>query len=259
MTYNSLYYRNTILVDLGIGTLNITEAAKLVAKCMYCEGYIEMEADKDYDNHLFNKELEHDLSSKIKELLDTLINAINKGTLPTIIVKRNLDETLITEETFIDIDDLEKWLEERNVNLGSLYHDDYLGIQEDILTLAQSIINEEKFKRSSPKEYKKLSAQYYENKLYWFEQYSELLERNKNNNITVKEKPFHKKEKQSLLKLFIGLAISNYGYDSVLNGDIKASEILSDIVLHSGISIDEDTVRKFLKQALKLLPEINEV
>ena len=61
------------------------------------------------------------------------------------------------------------------------------------------------------------------------------------------------RERQSLLKLFIGLALTCYGHEPQAANSIKVSEIKSDLELR-GISFDEDTIRKYLNEAKSLLP-----
>lgn len=67
------------------------------------------------------------------------------------------------------------------------------------------------------------------------------------------EKPMHAKERESLLKLIIGMAIKGYGHDPKAARSTTAKEIANDLAL-AGISLDEDTVRKYLAEARELLP-----
>ncbi len=69
------------------------------------------------------------------------------------------------------------------------------------------------------------------------------------------EKPFGTRERDSLLKLVIGIAVKGYGYDPKASRTGTAREIAGDLQL-LGIPLDEDTVRKFLTDAKALLPSI---
>jgi hypothetical protein len=60
------------------------------------------------------------------------------------------------------------------------------------------------------------------------------------------------RERDSLLKLVIGTAIGGYGYTPGKRSDIPR-QIATDLATR-GISLDEDTVRKWLKEAAVLLP-----
>ncbi len=61
------------------------------------------------------------------------------------------------------------------------------------------------------------------------------------------------KEKESLLKIAIGLAVKGYGFDPKSSRSPTAKEISDDLIA-LGISLSDDTVRKYLKEAAELLP-----
>ena len=61
------------------------------------------------------------------------------------------------------------------------------------------------------------------------------------------------RERETLLKLLVGMAVATYKHDPTATRTSTAAAISQD--LHSlGISIDEDTVRKWLKEAADFLP-----
>lgn len=62
------------------------------------------------------------------------------------------------------------------------------------------------------------------------------------------DKPLHTKERNTLLKLVIGMAIDSYQFDPKGAKSAVPKQIADDLAKH-GISIDDDTVRKYLKQA----------
>lgn len=61
------------------------------------------------------------------------------------------------------------------------------------------------------------------------------------------------REKESLLKLVIGMAVRGYGYDPKAARSDKPKEISGDLVLLD-IPLSDDTVRKYLKEGADLLP-----
>ena len=67
------------------------------------------------------------------------------------------------------------------------------------------------------------------------------------------EKPLGTRERDSLLKLVIGMAIGGYGFDPKVARSEKPAEITSDLAAN-GLTLDVDTVRKWLAQARELLP-----
>ena len=66
-------------------------------------------------------------------------------------------------------------------------------------------------------------------------------------------KPLNPKERESLLKLVIGMAIKGYSYDPNMSRSPTAKKIADDLS-EIGLSIDEDTVRKWLKEAAEIVP-----
>ena len=70
---------------------------------------------------------------------------------------------------------------------------------------------------------------------------------------TAHEKGLGIRERESLLKLVIGMAIGGYGYDPTASRSECPAEIASDLTLN-GVPLDVDTVRKWLKEAAELWP-----
>lgn len=60
------------------------------------------------------------------------------------------------------------------------------------------------------------------------------------------------RERESLLKIALGLAIGGYKYDPTHTRKMVMGEIMTDFANH-GISIGEDTVRKYLTEAAQLV------
>tara|TARA_R110002051_G_scaffold324773_2_gene423658 strand:+ start:45979 stop:46836 length:858 start_codon:yes stop_codon:yes gene_type:complete len=67
-------------------------------------------------------------------------------------------------------------------------------------------------------------------------------------------KPLGELARTSLLKLVIGMAVKGYGHNPKASRTGTASEIASDLRL-VGLSLDEDTIRKYLAEARELLPD----
>lgn len=61
------------------------------------------------------------------------------------------------------------------------------------------------------------------------------------------------KERNTLLKLLLGLALTNYEYNPQASKNSTAKDIVNDLSLH-GLHVDEDTVRKWLNQSKEFLP-----
>ena len=67
------------------------------------------------------------------------------------------------------------------------------------------------------------------------------------------EKPLATRERDSLLKLVIGMAVGGYRYDATALRSEGPTEIANDLA-SAGVPLDVDTVRKWLKEAADLLP-----
>lgn len=130
---------------IGIGILNIVDSASLIKKCLYCEGEIDL-GEKDYDICPFSKEgdLEKDLESETEKFIQILINGIENKTLEARVIRRNLDEILIPEETLINTETLINWLEKRSVNLGDLYYDSYQDFECELIIKIEDFVENQK-------------------------------------------------------------------------------------------------------------------
>lgn len=65
------------------------------------------------------------------------------------------------------------------------------------------------------------------------------------------------RERETLLKLIIGMAMKGYAYDPVSSRSATPREISDDLAAH-GLAVSDDTVRKWLKVAAELLPRETE-
>ena len=84
---------------------------------------------------------------------------------------------------------------------------------------------------------------------------AELNERLVAQNESAKEsdRPLQSRERESLLKLVLGLAIKGYGYNAKAGRASQTKEIADDLAA-LGMPLDVDTVRKYLSEAKPLLP-----
>jgi hypothetical protein len=69
----------------------------------------------------------------------------------------------------------------------------------------------------------------------------------------VSEKSLATRERETALKLIIGMAVKGYSYDPKASKSSIAKDI-SDDLISLGISVSDDTIRKWLKEATELLP-----
>jgi hypothetical protein len=67
------------------------------------------------------------------------------------------------------------------------------------------------------------------------------------------EKQLGARERESLLKVVIGMAVGGYSYDPKAARSDRPTEIAGDLE-RAGVPLDVDTVRKWLREAAELLP-----
>lgn len=114
------------LDNFGLGMLNIQEAAELIACDMWAEDKIDVEALDDFDGHLLAPEVKDALAEVISAFATRLTRSIDAGRLQPARVARDFDENLILTETFINISQLEEWLNERGHYIGEAFRDWHL-------------------------------------------------------------------------------------------------------------------------------------
>ena len=68
-----------------------------------------------------------------------------------------------------------------------------------------------------------------------------------------KDRPLGTTERNNLLKLVIGMAVKGYSHDPAALKSTASKEIADDLAA-LGVSITDETVRKYLKQAASVLP-----
>ncbi len=108
-----------ILPDFGIWNPSIKEFAELVAVDRWFSGDIEgVKEPEDFDGNSRAPWLLAALADTIAAFEDRLSSAVNSGRLKASHVHRDLDERVITEETYVNCDDLVLWMEERGLNPG---------------------------------------------------------------------------------------------------------------------------------------------
>lgn len=67
------------------------------------------------------------------------------------------------------------------------------------------------------------------------------------------EKPLSTRARETLLKILIGMAVKGYAFDPLAKRSDQISEIASDLA-EAGVTVTDDTVRKYLREATDLLP-----
>jgi hypothetical protein len=71
---------------------------------------------------------------------------------------------------------------------------------------------------------------------------------------TTKAKQLGTKERESLLKMIIGMARGGYAHDPKLNRSAAVPQEIANVLAKHGVALDGDTVRKWLREAAEFLP-----
>jgi hypothetical protein len=252
-------YDLLLLKDFGVFRLSVSQASKLVAKVLCLDGYIEEElpeiGDDDFYS-LYDNSLDVPLAKHIEKYQDMFLSGIEKGTLKTEKILRNPDESINEHETYLEMDVLTDWLEERSISIHGDWYEQYISDEQNV---AEAAVRAIEIKRKLIEEGRKdddgLSP---EEKIALLklqvEEFHKARAASSHDRKAEKEakKPLHTRERQTLLKLVVGMAVEQYGYDPKANRNDATANIASDLAL-SGLTIDPDTVRKWLKEASELL------
>ena len=64
-------------------------------------------------------------------------------------------------------------------------------------------------------------------------------------------------KRETMLRVIVGIALEQYHYEPTKGRNTAAKQISEDLALH-GISVTDDTIRKFLNEGAELLPPVDE-
>lgn len=252
------------LEDLGISSFSLYECAYIICENGYYNGNINVSCSQTFPS--FSESFYKILEKPILEMTNRLIEAIHKGVLQALIIKRNPDESIIPESTIIELSVLEKWAEERSLlDFTSEYNETVGYYCGDLFGAAESAIENERLKYKFPEKFKHannkvdfeiLKISHENSRLNeTIEQLeSKVEELEAAMNVNEKDKPLTTREKDTLLKMIVAMAIDVYGY----NPDSPRGNAVKDIenaLLEIGMAVSQDTIRTKLKEAKELLPQ----
>lgn len=239
--------------NFGIFHLSIHRAAELIFKIHCLEGIIEYSLPDDLEDYSLDMpELSelypNDYTRKFESLLS---NAVQTDTLKSNHITRSLDDIINIKETYIFIDELGSWLEARGCLFYGDWFEEYMDneikVSEKVWNFVQ--VTRSKITPSKLQEIQDLDTVklFYENQTLK-QKLNTYTERGK------AKKPLHTKERESLLKMVIGMAMKGYAYDPKKTRNSSIPEIANDLEL-LGITLDQDTVRKWINEAKEHLPQ----
>lgn len=113
-----------MLPYFGVWHMTIKEAAELVALDMWHSGEMpDIEEPEDWDGNEYDPKLLALLTGHIATFEARLLAAVNAGGLKATAKKYDFDERLIPEEIYIELQELEKWLDERGYQGGEIIYE----------------------------------------------------------------------------------------------------------------------------------------
>lgn len=238
--------------NFGIFHLSIHRAAELIFKIHCLEDITEYTLPDNLDNYSLDMpELSELYPNDYTRKFETLLsNAIQTKTLESEHISRNLDDSIDIKNTYIFIDELGSWLESR----GCLFYGDWFEeYMDNEIKVSEKVWNFIQVTRSkvTPSELKEI--QDLDTVKLFFENQALKQKLNTYNERGKAKKPLHTKERESLLKMVIGMAIKGYAYEPKKTRNSAIPEIANDLEL-LGIPLDQDTVRKWIYEAKELLP-----
>lgn len=120
------------LPDFGVGHLTIKKAAELVAFDMWYSGEItDIEAPENWDGSEHDPKLLALLAQHVATFEARLLNAVDSGKIKATAKRRDFDERLNPEKTYIKNKKLIDWLIERGYEPGDIMHE-WLEVEGEI-------------------------------------------------------------------------------------------------------------------------------
>lgn len=145
------------------------------------------------------------------------------------------------------------WLSERGINLSGDWYEEYAESESRLAESVMNFISVQRGKIKSGKRRWEMESD--QDRIVSLERQIAFLKGETGQESTQKRtvKPLHVKERETLQKMIIGMAIKGYSYDPKASKNTSIQEIADDLA-SLGLSLDPDTIRKWVKEAAEILP-----
>lgn len=231
------------LPDFGIFSISITNAARLISEDMWFSGEIDVKEPEDYDGSYGNPILLESLAGYISKMETQLLQAVDTKRLKAVIVRRDMEERIDPNKTFLRLNILDKWLVERGYESGDTvneYWDNEAGIA---ISIAEQV---------TVTRYKPIASSADRENEYLEKQLELALAENiklkKTSGVNCGkqdiDKPMSAKERRSLLRVIAALA--NMAKINVAQRGIASA--IQTATETNGAPVTDDTIRKILKK-----------
>lgn len=162
-------------IHLNVDLLTIDEASLLVSKCLALEGVIEAKLPDAETYSIFDNSLDEYIRKEADYFKEKMILAIEKGSLKCQHLERDIDEIIITDESYVTFYNLTDWLETRGYGWGDWF-EEYAQFILHLMDETTKLIAAEKAKRANKcKEPVKLSYEDLERKSLILEEENDTL------------------------------------------------------------------------------------
>lgn len=258
------YYEQDAFWELpafGIAAFSVPEAAAFVAGILCLEGNLEKHLPDEEEQYcLDNPILPSLLKNEIEEFQKAIISGIENGTLKTLYTSRNIHDRIQGKQTYIDIEVLHNWFSARGIDISGDVFAEYTDKVCEIYDAAIDAIvtKEDKIRRGIKDD----GASPYKQKIYLLERkISELQKELSKKNI--EEKPLATRERETVLKIIIGMAVKGYAYEPKKTKNSTANEIASDLTLLnipvSGVWNPAASAARIMVCGVYLYPKVKKV
>ena len=194
-------------------------------------------------------------------LTKSVLDSVDKGDLKLKVERRSIFGELSLENSWVSFDDFSSWCETRSITLGDAWFEFY----REESRIIDAGLSAAEVRRQAAEGYfgsvnvddlrRELESDGISSILDEVEILRAKVQRLSKVNVA-EERPVATAEKNTLLKLVIGMAVRGYGYDPKASKSPCPAQIASDIN-DMGIGITDDTVRKYLKEAAKSFLSLN--
>ncbi|MTI08704.1 hypothetical protein [Curvivirga aplysinae] len=252
------------LPNFGIFCHPVSEAATMVSRIMLFQGQFESIDDfLSYEDSysIYDDKYDQSLQAEIEKFKKMFLLGIERKTLKAKLIRYTEKEEIDPNRTYINMRKLAVWLDDREIDISGDWWQEYLLNEDDLIDEALKAIKLKRFELENGKH--ESDGLSFDKQMLILKLRIDELEKEKaslfqgrQKNIETKkiEKPLHTREKNTLLKMIIGMAVEQYGYNPKQARSRASSDIVSDLA-NCGISVDPDTIRKWLKEASDLLPQ----
>lgn len=134
--------------NFGVYHLSLVQAGELVAKCLWFRGELRADVPQKETYRLNDPDLSAALAGKAKGLTSKLVKAIEARTLRAASVRRDIDDQVDPDLTWVKVSTLIIWLEERGTEVGEVFYSDYLDLEDELAQRVEMFVEAERYRLS---------------------------------------------------------------------------------------------------------------